>query len=424
MAKAKNAGAAEVKIDPVKDAEVREKLITARIGLLLRSPFFGNLATRLTLINADSWCQTAATDGRNFYYNTEFIHQMPLKQVEFLFGHEVMHAVYGHIWRRGYRDPVIWNIAGDYCINWDLVENHCGEKIPSALYDAKYKDMSADEVYDDLVKNATKKDIDKLAKQLLDEHLSSDDEGESGDGEGEGGDRSHSGGARPHVDGADGKKIQDEIREAVLASATAVGAGNLPSSIARLIKELTQPVMNWREMLQQQIESTIKSNFSWTRPSRRSWHMDAIMPGMINGSQIDVVVAIDTSGSISDTDLRDFLSEVKGIMETYLEYKIHVISWNTAVHNPEIFTSDNLTDIEAYNPGPSGGTEPHCIWDWLSEEGIEPKKLIVFTDYCFCGWSPKKVANYCDTVWVIKGNKDAEPEFGVWAIYENEAGKS
>ena len=76
--------------NPKIDEAAREKLITARIGLLLRAPFFGNLATRMTLINGDDWCPTAATDGRRFYYNSEFVNNMPLKQLEFLVGHEVL----------------------------------------------------------------------------------------------------------------------------------------------------------------------------------------------------------------------------------------------------------------------------------------------------------------------------------------------
>ena len=98
------------------DAAVREKLITARIALLLKAPFFGNLATRLKLENADDWCPTAATDGRKFYYNSEFLAKMPQKQLEFLMGHEVLHCVYDHMGRRGERDPRIWNIADDYCV--------------------------------------------------------------------------------------------------------------------------------------------------------------------------------------------------------------------------------------------------------------------------------------------------------------------
>jgi predicted metal-dependent peptidase len=213
------------------------------------------------------------------------------------------------------------------------------------------------------------------------------------------------------------------MREAVIAAAQAVGADKLPGGVKRLIKDLTEPVVNWRELLEQQIQSTIKNDFTWARPSRRSWHMDAVLPGLKPGQQIDVCVAIDTSGSISEKDLKDFLSEVKGIMELYDEYKIHVITWDTAVHNPQVFTSENLDDIEAYEPGGGGGTDPHCVWEWLQQNEIEPKKLIMFTDFCFFGWSPEEVENYCETVWVIKGNRNAEPEFGVWAHYEEEASK-
>jgi len=401
--------------NPKVDAAAREKLITARIGLLLRAPFFGNLATRMTLINADDWCPTAATDGRRFYYNSEFVNNLPLKQLEFLVGHEVLHAVYDHMGRRGHRDPKLWNIADDYCVNWDLVEQRIGDKIPIALYDSKYKGMSAEEVYDDLYENADKINIDELMKRLLDEHL----DGE-GDGEGdEDGDGDKPGNGRPKLSEAEKKEIRDEIKEAVLNAANAAGAGNIPGGVKRMIKDLIEPVMDWRELLQQQIESTVKSDFSWMRASRRGWHMDAIMPGMKPGEQIDVVIGIDTSGSITDNDLKIFLSEIQGIMSSYEEYRITVMGWDTEVHNVATFTSDNLEDISSFEPGGGGGTDPHCVWTWLQDNDIEPKKLIMFTDFCFFGWSPNEVEQYCDTVWIIKGNKSAEPEFGVYAHYED-----
>jgi predicted metal-dependent peptidase len=401
--------------DPKIDASAKEKLVTARIGLLLRAPFFGNLATRMNLINADEWCPTAATDGRRFYYNSEFVNNLPLKQLEFLVGHEVLHAVYDHMGRRGNRDPKLWNIADDYCVNWDLVEQRVGDKIPVALYDSKYKGMSAEEVYDDLYENADKINIDELMKRLLDEHL----DGDQGEGEGEEGGDKKGGNGRPKLSEQEKKEIRDEIKEAVLAAAQASGAGNLPGGVKRMIKDLVEPVMDWRELLQQQIESTIKSDFTWARPSRRSWHMDAVMPGMKPGEQIDVVIGIDTSGSITDKDLKVFLSEIKGIMEAYDEYKITVMGWDTEVHNVGEFTSDSIEDIANFEPGGGGGTDPHCVWNYLQANNIEPKKLIMFTDFCFFGWSPEEVEQYCDTVWIIKGNKSAEPEFGVYAHYED-----
>ena len=138
--------------DPALDRVVREKLITARVGMLLRASFFGNLATRLTLTNADEWCPTAATDGRRFYYNTRFIEMLKPKEIEFLFGHEVLHCVYDHFGRKGDRDPMLWNVANDYCVNADLKKHRVGEFITSVpcLYDVKYEGMSSEEVYDAL----------------------------------------------------------------------------------------------------------------------------------------------------------------------------------------------------------------------------------------------------------------------------------
>lgn len=404
--------------NPQVDASAKEKLVTARIGLLLRAPFFGNLATRMNLVNADSWCPTAATDGRRFYYNSEFVNNLPLKQLEFLVGHEVLHAVYDHMGRRGHRDPKLWNIADDYCVNYDLVEQRVGDKIPVALYDTKFKGMAAEEVYDYLYENADKIDIDKLAKQLLDEHLDGDGDSD-GDGEGEDKDKSGQGNGRPKLTEEEKKAIRDEIKEAVLAAANAAGAGNVPGGVKRMIKDLVEPVMDWRELLQQQIESTVKSDFTWSRPSRKGWHTDAVMPGMKPGETIELVIGIDTSGSITDKDLKIFLSEIQGIMDSYDEYKITVMGWDTEVHNVGEFTSDNMEDICAFEPGGGGGTDPHCVWTYLQENSIEPKKLVMFTDYCFFGWSPEEVELYCDTVWVIKGNKEAQPEFGVYAHYED-----
>lgn len=396
--------------DPKIDNAAREKLITARIGLLLKAPFFGNLATRMKLLNADDWCPTAATDGRNFYYNSAFVNSMPLKQVEFLVGHEVLHAVYDHMGRRGDRDPKIWNIADDFCVNADLIDQRIGEKITicGVLYDSKYRGKSAEEVYEDLINNADKINIDQLAKQLLDEHL---------DGSGEGdGDEEKDGKGRPKLSEEERRAIRDEIKEAVLQAAQAAGAGNLPSGVKRLIKDLTEPQIGWRELLEQQIQSTIKSDFTWARPSRRGWHMDAILPGMKPGETIDVCIAIDTSGSIGREDMKCFLSEIRGIMEAYDEYNIRVWSFDTEVYNEQTFNSDNMRDIAEYEPQGGGGTDFMCNWNYMIEQGIEPKKFIMFTDGMpFGEWGQEE---YCDTVWIIKGNPNCEPPWGIWAHYE------
>ena len=404
--------------DPKVDRDVREKLITARVGLLLRASFFGNLATRLKLVNADEWCPTAATDGRHFYYNTRFVNMLKPKEIEFLFGHEVLHCVYDHFGRRGDRDPQLFNIANDYCVNADLKKHRVGEFITSVpcLYDAKYEGMSSEEVYDLLYENAEKIDMSDLIDKLLDEHL--DGEGDSGSGE-DGDEKDGKGKGRPRLSPEERQQIKDEIKEAVLAAAAASdGAGNLPAGVKRIIEDMTAPKMNWRELLRMQLESTIKSDYTWMRSSRKGWHMDAVMPGMKLDPMIDIAVSLDASGSISPKMLNDFLSEVGGIMEQFPAYRIHVVTFDTETYNPVQYDSENLDDINTYEVKGGGGTDFDCVFQYFKDNEIEPKRHIMFTDGYPCGsWGDE---NYCDTVFIIHGSTSIVPPFGQYAYYEEE----
>jgi predicted metal-dependent peptidase len=405
-------------MDPKLDREVREKLITARVGLLLRASFFGNLATRLKLVNADEWCSTAATDGRHFYYNSRFIDMLRPKEVEFLFGHEVLHCVYDHFGRRGDRDPMLFNVANDYAVNGDLKKHRVGEFITSVpcLYDAKYEGKSSEEIYDDLYENAEKINLSDLIDKLLDDHMDgegdsdSDDDGDEKDGKGK----------KPKLSAEERQKIRDEIKEAVLAAAAASdGAGNLPAGVRRLIQDMTAPKMNWREFLRMQLESTIKSDFTWMRASRRGWHMDAIMPGMKNDEMIDIAISIDASGSMGEAMLRDILSETQGIMDSFPAYKLHVVSFDTKIYNPATYDSENLDNLVDYEIHGGGGTDFDCVFEYFKENDIQPKRHIMFTDgYPFGSWGDE---NYCDTVFIIHGNTTVVPPWGQHAYYEKEA---
>jgi predicted metal-dependent peptidase len=395
------------------DYQAREKLVTARIGLLLRHSFFGNLATRMQLINADLWCSTAATDGLKFYYNSRFIMMLKPKEVEFLVGHEVLHVVYDHMGRRGNRDPEIWNIADDYAVNADLKRHKVGEFIKTVpcLYEQKYDGKAAEEIYDDLMKNVQKISIDDLLDQMIDDHM--DDEGDGdGDQEGEGNKQ----GKRPSMSPEERERVRQEVKQAIINAASSAEAGSLPLGVERLIKQHTNPVMPWRELIQTNLTSAIRTDYSWMRPSRRGWHMDAIMPGMNPGEEIDVVVAIDMSGSISNKQAQQFLGEIGGMMNSFDGYKVHVFCFDTETYNPKDFSSENMDLIEEYEPMGGGGTDFDCIFKYLKDNAIDPKRLIVFTDgYPFGSWGD---ADYCDTTWIIHGDKNPNPPFGTYAIYD------
>ena len=397
-------------MDPIID-----KLTTARVGLLLKAPFFGNMATRMRLIEADDWCPTAATNGRDFFYSTKFVEKLSVKKLEFLFAHEICHAVFDHFGRVGSRDRMLSNIAQDYAVNQILVDERIGEKITEVqiCYDSKYRGKAWEEIYDELYDKAEKITMPELLKQLgdlLDEHLK-----EEGPGEGE---QDGKDGNKPSISKEEAQKIRDEIKEAMIQSAAAAGAGKVPAGIQRMIKDLTEPKMNWREFIRMNIQSIVRNDYSFTRPSRKGQMSGAVLPGMKQDETIDVAIGIDMSGSIGQEDATVFLSEVKGIMDQYQDFAIDIWCFDTGIYNHKRITHDNDQDLLDYAPEGGGGTDFMANWEFMKEQGIQPKKFIMFTDGYPCGdWGDE---NYCDTLFIVKGNKDCEAPFGQTVIYEKE----
>ena len=408
--------------------EVLDRIIVARVGLLLRHPFFGNMATRLRILAADDWLPTAAVDGRNLYYNTQFFNAMSNKEIEFVVAHEILHMVFDHLGRRDDRNPMLYNIAADYIVNNTLVRDRIGEtpKIVDCFQDFKYDGWTSEEVYDELFKQAEEqgKELADLLKELdekgemLDEHLDSEsDEGEDGE-EGEDSNGNSVSKKPAKYSKEELKKIKDEIKEATINAAQAAGAGNVPAGVQRMIKELTEPKMNWRELLRQQIQSTIKSDYTFSRPSRKGQMSGAVLPGMNFDETIDICIALDMSGSIGNAQAEDFLGEVKGIMDEYKDYKIKIWCFDTEVYGEDDFSADDGRDLLEYEIKGGGGTDFMANWKYMRENDIQPKKFLMFTDgYAWDSWGED---DYCDTVFVIHSHhdKNLQAPFGQTAHYE------
>jgi predicted metal-dependent peptidase len=394
-----------------------EKLTTARVGLLLKAPFFGNMATRMQLIDASEWCPTAATNGKNFYYNKDFVNKLSVKKLEFLFGHEILHCVFDHFGRVGSRDRQLSNIAQDFAVNQILVDERIGDKITEVqiCLDPKFRGLAWEEIYDILYEKAEKISMEDLLKQLgdtLDEHINEDGNSPGKDGkDGKPG--------KPTISKEEAQRIKDEIKEAMVQAAAAAGAGKVPAGIQRMIKDLTEPKMNWRELVRMNIQSIIRNDYSFSRPSRKGWQSGAILPGMKQDETIDVAIGIDMSGSIGQEDATVFLSEVKGIMDQYQDFALDIWCFDTDIYNHQRITHDNGEDLLSYEPMGGGGTDFMANWEFMKELGLQPKKFIMFTDGYPCGeWGDE---DYCDTLFIVKGNTTAEAPFGQTVIYEKDA---
>jgi predicted metal-dependent peptidase len=398
------------------DIETRDRLITARVQLLLNNGFFGNLATRLELQEASSWCPTAATDGRHFFYNTEFINSLDDDELIFLMGHEVLHCVYDHMDRRGDRQPRLWNIANDYVVNMDLVENNIGKKITKVqiCFDYKYQNWISDEVYDDLLENG---DYDQ---ETLDMHLDfgdGDSEGQSaGSTPGEGGSED----GPPQYSEEERNEIRNEMKEAIMNAAKGASNKDVPRGVRSMIKDLTNPELDWRELLATNIQSVVKNDFTFMRPARKGIQEGVYLPGMDYDQDLDVFCFIDSSGSMMDEMLRDLCSEVKGIMEQYTNFVLRLCFFDTDTYTIHEFDSSNIDEIHDIEVEGGGGTEFDCMFDRLKAEDIVPQKLIVFTDgYPWGSWGDE---DYCDTLFIVHGagygGKTPVAPYGVTVKYK------
>tara|TARA_R110001606_G_scaffold135304_2_gene272276 strand:- start:14879 stop:16240 length:1362 start_codon:yes stop_codon:yes gene_type:complete len=404
------------------DQEVKEMIVAGRVRMLIKHPFFGTLATRLKLVEAE-WCPTAAVDGKHFYYNSDFFRTLTSDEIDFVVGHEVFHCVYDHCGIGGrlmdfpedQRDGKLWNIAADYKVNQATVEAKIGVMPKQALYDKKYYKAYTEEIYSDLIKQKEDgKDFSET--ETLDEHLFGDGEGS---GEGQSGDSDPTGrGAPIKISKEEAKQIKDQMKQAVLQAAQASGAGNLPGDIKRMITDMTEPKMDWKDYLNLSIQSSHKSDFTWMRQSRKSRSMGIYLPGMDNDVKVDAAIAIDVSGSISKDMIRDFLGEIYGIMQQFPDFTLKVWTFDTKAYTESYkeFTPMNADEINEYEIIGCGGTDFACNWDFMEENEIEPDKFIMFTDgYPFGSWGNPA---YCDTLFVMHGTNSIVPPFGEYTYYE------
>lgn len=450
--------------------ECNDRLILARTSLMLTFPFFGVLASRLRPVPNDTWCRTMAVDGKHLYYNVEFVmglqnpedrekYEQALKESiddvsteqinDILNGltdsnliavlcHEILHCAYDHFLRRGMRDPKLYNKAADYAINQILVRDKIGQIQSSWLFDPKFDGMTAEEIY---------KILEDEEKKEKEENGNGEGDGE-GDGDGEGGSgkpgkKKGKGGTIdqhdvPQEAGADGEdgisdaKRREYMEDFKTAMMNAARAGGTPAEIARMIDTFKAPKIDWRSKLQRTLRSYLKSDVIFSNPSRRSWsngfgHSGSffgspIFPGLKPDDDIDIAIALDASGSISNDMLRDFIGEVLGITKQFKQFKIRIMTFDTQVYTVRDYKSGDEKKILEYPVHGGGGTDFEAVWTHMKNDNYKPKQLIMFTDgEPWQSWGDK---DYCKTLFVIHSNPKKIAPFGETVHYEYEAKKN
>lgn len=367
----------------------------AKVALLLDHPFFATLLLSMETKVTDE-IPTAAVDGQRLYINMSFFEKWTSDEQKGLLAHEVLHPAFLHHTRRNGRDPMIWNMACDYAINWILKE--AGLRLPQGgLIDEKYKDMTVDAIYDQVFKEIKKKNGGTQGGKTV--------AWKPGDG--------FSGGAgdvldAPQMTDSELQEHEQEIMQRLVAAHhVAKQQGKAPASISRMIDQMLEPQVDWRTALRQLVSEKVHDDYSWVKPNRRFMSVSKFyFPILENERFGEIVLAVDTSGSISQQDLNEYAAEVNDIHEI-LSNTVHVIYCDAAVAHVDHFDPDDPVEMNIHG---GGGTDFRPPFKWVEKNDIEPKMLIYFTDgYCNSFPSPPEY----DVIWCVNGGIDKfEPPFG------------
>lgn len=343
-------------------SEIDFKMTRMRTGLIQRHPFWGTLALYLEIIETEEQ-PTMATDGRRLLYNKSWINKLTEKELEGVGAHEVTHCAYRHMTRRGERDHGLWNAACDYVVNRDLLEAKFELPKPH-LFDKRFDDMSAEQVYEILLKEQDNKGCPNYTSCGIVLDAGSEDE-------------------------ADGKPSAAEVadlaaewdirlRQAV-ATERARNAGNLPASIQRLFNMANKPTVDWRQRLRQFVDAGARFDYTWARPNRALFSIGIITPGMIADGINQLVIILDTSGSVYGRPemMTAFLNELQGLMDESATKRLVFICADTEIKDPQIFEFGDKLNVKVVG---GGGTSFAPAIEWVRENEPDTSALLYFTD--------------------------------------------
>jgi predicted metal-dependent peptidase len=343
-------------LDPADEKRIDRLLAKARTALVLEHPFIGNVALNMPFVK-DYTCKTAWTNGKRIGYNPHFIDSLNDEERKFVVAHECLHPMLEHSFRRGGRHHKKWNQAGDYVINKLLKDEGIGKLVKGCLDNDQLHQAgggTTDGIYN-----------------LLPEP---DDDGNNGHGEPLDDCRD--------ADGSPAEQAQQEAEWKVRVAQAAQAAkmmGKMSSNMQRLVDDVLQPKVDWREVLRKFVEKCKSDQRSWARPNRRFLSQGLYLPSVSGESLGEIAIAVDCSGSIDQQTISQFAAEIRTIKEDGNPTKIHVVYFDSEVSHYESYGKDDDLDIK---PHGGGGTAFSPVFTYFAEHSIEPVACVFLTDLC------------------------------------------
>ncbi|MDM8547068.1 vWA domain-containing protein [Candidatus Venteria ishoeyi] len=397
--------------------DIETKLAAARTKLILDKPFLGALVLRLPMkAAAPKWCPTTATDAKHFFYSEDYIHALSLDQVQFVLAHEALHCALSHFARRQHRVKFRWDLACDYAINpLLLVEGLTPPPDVNIMPD--FKDMTAEEIYPMLDENNSDEPMDKHVYDEPDKNDNSNqqsqrDKNENEPEQGDVGDADNQppeaeldknkGGAKqpPPLSQDEQENLSVQWQQRLAGAAQqAQQAGKMGAAMARLVDHLLQPQRPWRSLLAHYMTLNARDDYSYMRPSRREG--DAILPSL-RSHQLEIAVALDSSGSITDKEIQACLSEVDGI-KGQIRARVTLLACDAEIDEdaPWVYEPwDTFSPPKQFNGG--GGTRFTPVFEWLQGADKQPDLLVYFTDAE--GEFPAQPPDF-PVLWLVKGKR-------------------
>lgn len=306
--------------------DIDSKIISASLlRLRMKSPFFATLALFAKFIPSPE-ILTAATDGKDIYFNSEYVRSLSTTQQIALILHEVLHAALLHVFRRGVREPKLWNIAADIVVNGAIAQQGAFELPSGGIRDKQLELLSVEEIYEILLTEVEERfclaDCDLL-------------EGSPGLG-------------NDSLSNARKAALEAHWRNALQQAsviARTTNQGNLPAGMERELGLLTSPQLDWRSHLWRYLVQTPTDFMGFDRRFvGRGLYLETLI-----GESVQVFAAVDTSGSIDNGQLQMFLNEVQGILNAYPHIKCDLYYVDADAYGAYSLTSDSVI------PQPEGG---------------------------------------------------------------------